>query len=119
MSPAPRRREGLTLMLLITSPRFEEHVTPPGHPERLERAHVFDAVAARWLERGGRTTRPRPATLEELERVHDTAYLARIAATTGAPAMLDADTFTSPDSAAIAALAAGAAVQAAEHALDH
>ena len=25
-------------MLLICSPRFEEHVTPPGHPERLERA---------------------------------------------------------------------------------
>ena len=39
-------------MLLITSPRFEEHVTPPGHPERMERAHVFDAVAARWAETG-------------------------------------------------------------------
>ena len=34
-------------MLLITSPRFGDHVTPPGHPERLERAEVFDAVAAR------------------------------------------------------------------------
>ena len=32
-------------MLLISSPRFEEHVTPPGHPERLERAHVFNSVA--------------------------------------------------------------------------
>jgi acetoin utilization deacetylase AcuC-like enzyme len=33
--------------------------------------------------------------------------------------MLDADTYTSPESIEIAALAAGAAVQAAEHAVDH
>jgi len=66
-------------MLLITSPRFDEHVTPPGHPERPERAHVFDAVAARWLERGGRTMAPRPATREELLRVHTPEYVDRIA----------------------------------------
>lgn len=106
-------------MLVIASPRFDEHVTPPGHPERPERAHVFDAVAGRWLEKGGRTDRPRAATREELERVHDAAYLDRIAATSGHAVMLDADTFTSPESAEIALLAAGAAVQAAEHALDH
>ena len=41
-------------MLLICSRRFEEHVTPPGHPERLERAHVFNSVAQRWVA-GGRT----------------------------------------------------------------
>jgi len=106
-------------MLLITSPRFEEHVTPPGHPERMERAHVFNAVAARWLERGGRTTAPRHASRAELLRVHDEEYLERIEATAGRAVKLDADTFTSPESVEIAALAAGAAVQAAEHALDH
>jgi acetoin utilization deacetylase AcuC-like enzyme len=106
-------------MLLITSPRYEEHVTPPGHPERMERAHVFDAVAARWLEKGGRTTGPRAATREELERVHAPAYLDRVAAASGQAVMLDADTFTSPESYDIALLAAGAAVQAAEHALEH
>jgi hypothetical protein len=37
-------------MLLITSPRFEEHVTPPGHPERMERAQVFNGAAERWRE---------------------------------------------------------------------
>ena len=105
-------------MVLITSPRFEEHVTPPGHPERVERAHVFDAVAAQWAERGGATAPPRPATREELARVHDAAHLDRIAAIAGTPAMLDADTFTSPETHEIALLAAGAAVQAAEHALD-
>jgi acetoin utilization deacetylase AcuC-like enzyme len=106
-------------MLLITSPRFEEHVTPPGHPERMERAHVFNAVAARWLERGGRTAAPRAVTAEELARVHDPAYLGKLACTAGRAVQLDADTYTSPESMEIAALAAGAAVQAVEHALDH
>ncbi len=106
-------------MILVTSPRFEEHVTPPGHPERPERAHVFDAVAARWLEKGGRSMPPRAAGREELERVHDGDYVTRIETTSGRAVMLDADTFTSPESAGIALLAAGAAVQAAEHALDH
>src|SRR5262249_3559174 len=105
-------------LLLVTSPRFEEHVTPPGHPERMERAHVFDAVAARWMEKGGHTIQPRPATIEELARVHDERYLERIAATAGQAALLDADPVTSSDSVEIARLAAGAAVQAAEHALD-
>jgi len=106
-------------LLLITSPRFEEHVTPPGHPERMERAHVFDAAAARWIEKGGRTAPPRSATREELARVHDVAYLDQMEAIAGRAAMLDADTFTSPESQEIALMAAGAATQAADHAVDH
>ena len=105
-------------MLLITSPRFEEHVTPPGHPERMERAHVFDAVAARWLEKGGRTAPPRAATRDELALVHAGNYLDSLEETRGRAVMLDADTYTSPESLDIAALAAGAAVQAVEHAID-
>jgi acetoin utilization deacetylase AcuC-like enzyme len=104
-------------MLLISSPRFEEHVTPPGHPERLERAHVFNSVAARWAKGGGRIAAPRAATHEELSRVHDSGYLARIAALTGRAVMLDEDTFTSPESVEIADLAAGAVVRAVEHAM--
>ncbi len=107
-------------MLLISSPRFDEHVTPPGHPERPRRAHVFNAVAARWMEKGGRVAAPRPATRRELERVHSTRYIDLIASSAGQPGrMLDPDTFTSPDSYDVALLAAGAAVQAMEHALDH
>jgi acetoin utilization deacetylase AcuC-like enzyme len=49
--------------------------------------------------------------------VHDADYLDRIAATAGHPSMLDADTFTSPESAEIALLAAGATVQVAELAI--
>ena len=105
-------------MLLISSKRFQEHTTPPGHPERPERAEVFDRIAAAFRERGGRVVEPRAATREELLRVHDAGYVEAIEATRGQAAMLDADTFTSPESVEIALLAAGAAVQAAEHALD-
>jgi acetoin utilization deacetylase AcuC-like enzyme len=105
-------------MRLITSPRFQEHITPPGHPERPERAEVLDRVAREWRERGLETVEPRPATREELLLVHAADYIDALAATSGRAAMLDADTFTSPESYEVALLAAGAAVQAAEHALD-
>jgi len=106
-------------MLLITSPRFEEHITPPGHPERPERARVFQNIAMEWRERGGRVSEPRTSTMEELLRVHTREHVDRIAATSGRPGvMLDPDTFTSPESYDIALLAAGAAVHAMEHALD-
>jgi len=105
-------------MLLISSDRFEEHTTPPGHPERPERARVFSTVAARWRENGRQVVQPRAATREQLARVHDVAYVDGIAATAGRAVMLDPDTFTSPESYEVALLAAGAAVQAMEHAVD-
>lgn len=105
-------------MLLISSTRFGEHTPPPGHPERPERADVFSAVAAAWRDQGGRVVEPRRATDGELLRVHDAAHLQAMAATNGRAVKLDDDTFTSPESYEIALLAAGAAVQAADHALD-
>jgi acetoin utilization deacetylase AcuC-like enzyme len=104
-------------LILISTPRFEEHVTPPGHPEKPERAHVFDVVASDFSRKGGRVVEPVPATREQLARVHSDVHLDRIAGTAGKPSMLDADTFTSPESYEIALLAAGAAVQAAGHAV--
>ena len=105
-------------MILITSPVFEEHVTPPGHPERPERAHVFDVVAANWTAAGGRTVAPRAASASELALAHDRAYVEQIMATKGQAVMLDPDTFTSPESVDVALLAAGATIQAAEHAIE-
>ena len=105
-------------LLLISSPRFEDHVTPPGHPERAERAHVFDAVSSRWLQKGGRAVEPRPATRAELGRAHTARHLEAIERTSGRAVMLDPDTYTSPDSERVARLGAGAAIQAAEHAAE-
>jgi acetoin utilization deacetylase AcuC-like enzyme len=112
MTEAPRP------LLLITSERFAEHMTPPGHPERPERAEAMDAVAIEWRRRGGGTAEPDPATRDELARVHAPEYLDLLESTRGRAAMLDPDTFTSPESLDIAALAAGAAIQAARRTLD-
>ena len=99
-------------LTLLSSDRFVEHQTPPGHPEAPERAEVMDRVAARWRAKGGAVAAPRPATRQALARVHDAAYLDRIAATAGRATALDPDTFTSPSTYEIALLAAGAAVDA-------
>jgi acetoin utilization deacetylase AcuC-like enzyme len=95
-------------LAVVSSDEFANHLTPPGHPERPERAHVFDAVAAAWTRGGGTVLAPRPATLEELAAVHDRDHVERIAGTAGRAAMLDPDTFTSPESYRLARLAAGA-----------
>ena len=101
-------------LVLIHTERFAEHQTPPGHPERPERADVLDAVAARWRSRGVEIVAPREATREHLLRVHDAGYLRRISETAGRAMALDPDTYTSPESHEIALLAAGAVVDGVE-----
>jgi acetoin utilization deacetylase AcuC-like enzyme len=105
-------------MRVFASPRFAEHTTPPGHPERPERARVFTTVAESFAAGGGVVVAPQPASREELARIHTAWYLDAIAATAGHAAALDPDTFTSPESHEIALLAAGAALGAARHARD-
>jgi acetoin utilization deacetylase AcuC-like enzyme len=104
-------------LILIASDRFAEHQTPPGHPERPERAQVMEAVAERWRAGGGEVVAPRAASREQLARVHDAGYLKRISETAGQAVALDPDTYTSPESHEIALLAAGAAVDAVERAM--
>ncbi len=101
-------------LILIHSIRFAEHQTPPGHPERSERAEVMDVIADRWRARHVEIVSPPAATREQLARVHDGDYLRRISETNGRATQLDPDTFTSPDSYEIALLAAGATVDAVE-----
>lgn len=96
---------GLTI---VTSTRFADHVTPPGHPERPERAEAMEVVAGRWRNEGVPCVEPRAASDADLLRVHDEAYVRRIAELRGRAAMLDPDTFTSPESDDVARLAAGA-----------
>ena len=105
-------------LTLFTSPRFADHLTPPGHPERVERFLAMQVVAEEFRARGGAVRAPRAATEDELARVHDAAYLASIRATAGRATALDADTYTSPESDEVARLAAGAAAGAVDHVLD-
>lgn len=105
-------------LLLVTSNRFADHLTPPGHPERVERAEVMEVVASEFRARGGAVMEPEPATEADLARIHDKAYIARVRDTAGRAVALDADTFTSPETYEVACLAAGGVITALQHVLD-
>jgi acetoin utilization deacetylase AcuC-like enzyme len=105
-------------LTVFTSDRFADHLTPPGHPERVERAEVMQVVASEFRKEGGRVEEPRPASEEQLARIHDRDYLMLLRETAGRAVALDPDTYTSPDSYEVARLAAGAALNAVDHVLD-
>jgi acetoin utilization deacetylase AcuC-like enzyme len=105
-------------LTVFISDRFADHVNPPGHPERVERADVMQVVAAEHRRQGGQVVEPRPASDAALARVHAEEYVALIRETAGRATALDPDTYTSPDSYEVARLAAGAAVGAVDHVLD-
>ena len=105
-------------LTLISSKRFIDHVTPVGHPERPERAEVFESVAKAFGEDGGRVLEPRLATDEDLARVHTRDHITAIGSTRGRATMIDEDTYTSPDSEEIARLAAGAVLTGVDQVLD-
>lgn len=105
-------------LIILTSDRFADHLTPPGHPERVERAEVMQVVASEWRRRGGAVADPGPATDEQLTRVHDAEYVSLVDETAGRAVALDPDTVTSPESSDVARLAAGAACAAVDAVLD-
>src|SRR5262245_25699824 len=105
-------------LVLVTSDRFADHLTPAGHPERVERAEVMQAVAIRWQESSGTVLEPRAATDDDLSRVHTLEHVANMTARRGRVTMIDEDTFTSPDSEEVGRFAAGAVLTAVDHVLD-
>jgi acetoin utilization deacetylase AcuC-like enzyme len=105
-------------LVLFSSSRFNDHVMPPGHPERVERALVMQRVAAEFAANGGVVLEPRAATAGELARVHEMSYVEGILSTSGRAVAFDPDTFTSPKSVEVALLAAGAVVEAVDLVMD-
>jgi len=98
--------------LLLVDERFLDHEPPFSHPERPERLRrIYDVLAADPPPRTARAT-ARPATSEELGRVHGPGYVESILALRGRSTQLDSDTWLSPGSVDAALLAAGAAVEA-------
>jgi acetoin utilization deacetylase AcuC-like enzyme len=107
------------MTLLYSDPRFLDHDTGRGHPERAERLRQVSA----HLDSSGlaaQCVRPqwRPATLERIERVHGASYVKSVADLAarggGRP---DPDTVVSSDSFDVARLAAGAAGDAVDRVL--
>jgi acetoin utilization deacetylase AcuC-like enzyme len=103
--------------LLVDDPRFERHKAPAQHPERPERlqaarnaltkvAAAFDVVPAR------------PATDEELLRVHEARFLEALEKMRGRSSRVDPDTYVSPESVDVARLAAGSLVSLVDALID-
>ena len=96
---------------LITHADCLTHVTPPGHPERVERLeHVLHALEPLDLKR---VTAPMAAE-DDILRVHPADYVAELRRNRPAEGLfqVDADTFLSPGSLDAAFRGAGAVVRA-------
>lgn len=97
---------------------FQEHDTGPYHCETADRLAAIDQALTTWPGRGQAAfIDPRPATEEEILRVHQASHLARIAGTQGKNANLDPDTVASPRSFEVALLAAGGLIDLCDAAL--
>jgi len=103
--------------LLVDDARFDHHAPLGHHPERPERL-----TAARAGLQGASATfqriAPRPATDEELARVHDPRFVASLAKLRGESGYLDPDTYVSAESVDVARLAAGSLVAMVDALLD-
>jgi acetoin utilization deacetylase AcuC-like enzyme len=97
-------------VLLVRDARFREHAPESEHPECPQRLDAIDAALGA-LPDGVAVLEPRPASDEELLRVHSADYLAQLARIEGRRARLDPDTYSSPRSVPTARLAAGALIE--------
>jgi acetoin utilization deacetylase AcuC-like enzyme len=102
---------------LYRSPIFRQHDPGPGHPEKIARLESIEALLDKAPVKGVEIAAPRPATRDELARVHSVAYLDQMKAMEGRAGQLDPDTAMSPRSYEAALLAAGSAVQAVDDVL--
>jgi acetoin utilization deacetylase AcuC-like enzyme len=104
-------------VLLVADPRFLDHDTGPGHPERPARLlAVEEGLRASPVHEDLVRIDPRPATPEEIRRVHRGSVADRITELVECGGgRLDPDTVASSGSSAAAELAAGAGLVAVEH----
>jgi acetoin utilization deacetylase AcuC-like enzyme len=118
-TPRPESAGATGRSALFRSRRFREHDLA-GHPENAGRlAAIEDELARRDLLQD----RPRilfsDASDEALARVHDPRYIAGVRAfAEDGGGWLDGDTYVTPASVEVAALAAGAGIAAVDAALD-
>jgi acetoin utilization deacetylase AcuC-like enzyme len=103
---------------LYDDPLFRQHDSGDGHPERPARLDALrKGLGDEGLEARMEVLKGRPASREELLRVHEGAYLDRVAATEGQTVRFDPDTQAGPLTYRAALLAAGTVVDAVERVL--
>src|SRR6266850_2539001 len=101
----------------VTDPRYLEHLTGIGHPERPERIEAIRSrVANSGLLKDLTSLEARPAADDWIREIHDPAYVERVRTTCGrGSAIIDSmDTGISEYSCQVALLAAGAGLAAAD-----
>ena len=100
---------------LVQDARFRRHDTGPEHPERPARLEAIErALAAAGLTNRCVPLPIRPATAEEIHRIHQPEYVERLsrACRDGEPFIDVPDSAICPESYDVALLAAGAVVEA-------
>jgi acetoin utilization deacetylase AcuC-like enzyme len=106
-------------LAVVDDPHFDEHRAPAEHPERPERlAAARRAVAALVGKADLLAVQARPATDDELARVHTPAYIEQLGRSAGSWGYFDEDTYLAPASASVARRAAGGAVELVDSLLD-
>jgi acetoin utilization deacetylase AcuC-like enzyme len=104
-------------MGVVDDPAFDAHRASEYHPERPERLAAARAgVASAAVATQGVAVRP--ATLEELGRVHSPRYVEALEHLAGHEGLLDSDTYLARGSVTAATRAAGGAVALVEALLD-
>lgn len=103
-------------VLILSHPSSHRHVTPPGHPERVERIVTVDAVLNEPAYRSLPRLEAPAATRAQLERAHAPKYVTLIEQSAPAEGWvsLDGDTHMSPGSWEAGLHAAGSNVVAVE-----
>jgi acetoin utilization deacetylase AcuC-like enzyme len=101
---------------IYTHPSSHDHVTPPGHPERVARIETVDRVLAGDAFKTLDHVKAPAATDAQILRAHDSGYFAKIveSAPSDGWVSLDPDTHMSPGSLTAARHAAGSNVAAVE-----
>lgn len=100
---------------VVTDPLYIKHDPGMGHPESPDRLRaIYSLIEKEGILKKCTTVTPRPATEEEICRVHAPEYYKRITECDGRSVMLDPDTATSPDSFKAAELAAGGCLKLTE-----
>lgn len=100
--------------LLLADDAMLAHVQDPRHPESPERLLAIRERLERRPVAGTRWQAPRPATHEEVARVHSPEYVELVDRVRGRRVHLDPDVVTSAGTTDASYLAAGAAVEAVE-----
>jgi acetoin utilization deacetylase AcuC-like enzyme len=104
---------------VLADRRFADHSMGPWHPESPERVLALNGMLEQEPAGAFLPVEPRPATDDELARVHERGYIDFLRATAGREAVvLDGDTSTGPRTFETALLAAGGFIRLLDLILD-